>query len=124
MSRWPAETEDEFEDDAPRARPFALRALWVLCWGLVSFVCHFVQAVAEEVAPLLLLLGALWWGALKVVAALPIKENYGDLLAYLPQQLALAGRVLTPGGLIGWAIGLLAVVAACRTIEGIIARRT
>ncbi|MBE9605407.1 hypothetical protein IAI18_11055 [Acetobacteraceae bacterium H6797] len=113
------------ERTAPRRQmPWLLRGLWIVFWGIISFVLNFAQAVAEEVAPVLLLLGALWWGLIRIVAALPRLPDVEPYLQYLPERLQAGGYTLTPVGMIELGILLLAVVAACRTVDGIIARRT
>lgn len=119
---------DEHDDFLPveerEGKSLVLRGAWIVLWGLVSFAVNFAQAVAEEVAPLLLLLGAVWWGLLKVVAGLPLQPDMKQYMAYLPERLQAGGYTLTPSGMIETAILLLALVAACRTVDGIIARRT
>lgn len=119
---------DEHDDFLPvRERagtPLVLRGAWIVLWAIVSFAVNFAQAVAEEVAPLLLLLGAVWWGLLKVLAGLPLQPDIKQYMAYLPERLQAGGYTLTPTGMIEMGILLLAVVAACRTVDGIIARRT
>ena len=107
-----------------RPTPWLLRGLWIVFWGVISFVLNFAQAVAEEVAPVLLLLGALWWGIIRIVAALPRGPEIDPYVQYLPERLQAGGYTLTPVGMIELGILLLAVVAACRTVDGIIARRT
>lgn len=102
----------------------AVRALGVAFWGLVSFGLTFVELLAEIAAPLVLMLGALWWGALQVIAALPVPPEMQPMVAAVPGRLVAAGYVLTPGGMIVQGLWLVAVVAACRTLNGIIFKQT
>jgi hypothetical protein len=46
------------------------------------------------------------------------------MLRSFPMELVAAGHVLTPTRLIVQGLWLLAVVAACRTLNGIIAKQT
>jgi len=102
----------------------ALKALGVAFWGLVSFGLTFVELLAEIAAPLVLMLGALWWAALQVIAALPVPAEMQPMVAAVPTRLVAAGYVLTPGGMIVQGLWLVAVVAACRTLNGIIFKQT
>jgi hypothetical protein len=101
-----------------------LRALGVAFWGVVSFALTFVELLAEIAAPLVLMLGALWWAALQVIAALPVPPEMQPMVAAFPARLVAAGYVLTPGGMIVQGLWLVAVVAACRTLNGIIVKQT
>jgi hypothetical protein len=102
----------------------ALRVLAVAFWGLVSFALTFAELLAEIAAPLVLMLGALWWAALQVIAALPVPPEVQPMVAAFPTRLVAAGQVLTPTGLIVQGLWLVAVVAACRTLNNIIFKRT
>ena len=102
----------------------AARALGVAFWGLVSFALTFVELLAEIAAPLVLMLGALWWAALQVIAALPVPPEMQPMVAAFPARLVAAGHVLTPEGLIVQGLWLVAVVAACRTLNSIIFKQT
>ncbi len=101
-----------------------LKGIGIIFWGLVSFGLTFVELVAEVVAPLLLLLGGLWWAALQVLSKLPVPAEVQPALQSFPKQLEAAGHVLTPTGLIIQGLWLLAVVAACRTLNSIIFKET
>jgi hypothetical protein len=121
-------THDEFELEERRGgdRWFrvAAKGLGVAFWGLVSFGLTFVELLAEIAAPLVLMLGALWWAVLKVIDALPVPPEMQPMVAAFPVRLVAAGYVLTPGGMIIQGLWLVAVVAACRTLNGIIFKQT
>lgn len=98
------------------------RAGRVVLWGAVSFVLNLVEQVAEVVAPLMLAAGIAWWAALRVAAAASVEPNVQAVLDTLPDRFDAAGWLLTPGGLIRDGVLLMALVAACRTLNGILAR--
>ena len=126
MSGYSTHDEFQLQDRRGGDRWFrvAARALGVAFWGLVSFGLTFVELLAEIAAPLVLMLGALWWAALQVIAALPVTPEMQPMVAAFPSQLVAAGQVLTPGGMIVQGLWLVAVVAACRTLNGIILKQT
>jgi hypothetical protein len=127
MSGLSAHDEYEFHDRREAGHRWlwlVLRGLGVAFWGLVTFGLTFVELVAEVVAPLLLMLGGLWWALGQVIAALPIPPEIQPMVQSFPKQLVASGHVLTPSGLIVQGLWLLAVVAACRTLNGIIAKQT
>lgn len=100
----------------------ALRGLVVVAKALASFAVTFVELLAELLAPLLLFVGALWWGALRVVGQISVEPELQAMLHVLPTQLQLGAYDLTPAGLIRQGLLLLAVVAACRTVNRLLAR--
>ncbi|MXP62897.1 hypothetical protein E0493_05970 [Roseomonas sp. M0104] len=107
-----------------RSSRLVLRGASILFWGLVTFGLTFVELVAELAGPLLLLVGALWWLGLQALGSLPLDPELQQFLHYVPGQLRAGGYLFTPGGLIRQGLLLLAVVAACRTVNGIIARES
>lgn len=100
----------------------ALRGLVVVAKALASFAITFIELLAELLAPLLLFVGALWWAALRVVSEISVEPELQAMLHVLPTQLQLGGHELTPAGLIRQGLLLLAVVAACRTVNRLLAR--
>lgn len=111
-------------DDAVAERPSLVwRSLGLTVWAVVSFVLTFVELVAEWVAPLVLMAGLAWWGVVKVVGGLQLEPEIQHFLNYVPKQLLIGGELWTPGLLITRGIALLAVVAACRTLNVLISRR-
>lgn len=100
----------------------ALRGLVVVAKALASFAVTFIELLAELLAPLLLFVGALWWGALRVVGQISAEPELQAMLHVLPTQLQLGAYDLTPAGLIRQGLLLLAVVAACRTVNRLLAR--
>jgi hypothetical protein len=120
---------DHYELDGQRAAGhrwlgMALRGLGIAFWGIVTFALTFAELVAEVVAPLLLMLGGLWWALGQVIAAIPVPPEVKPMVQAFPTQLVAGGHVLTPSVLIVQGLWLLAVVAACRTLNGIIAKQT
>lgn len=107
---------------APLRGSAALRGLIVVAKALACFAVTFVELLAELLAPLLLFVGALWWGALRVVGQLTVEPELQAMLHVLPTQLQLGAYELTPAGLIRQGLLLLAVVAACRTVNRLLAR--
>lgn len=121
-------SEPEEEEEAgftPRwrqGRAALAEGLAIVLWGVLSFLLTFVELVCEILAPIALFAGGLWWAALRIAGSLPAEPEIRQFLAYLPNQLVLSGHLLTPERLMLQALVLLAVVAACRTVNGIIAR--
>lgn len=127
MSGYSAHNEYDFDADRRTGRNWgamALRGVSIVFWGFVSFALTFVELVAEVVAPLLLMLGGLWWAASQIIGKLPVPAEVQPVLEAFPTQLVAAGHVLTPTGLIVQGLWLLAIVAACRTLNGIIFKET
>ncbi|KAA2212106.1 hypothetical protein [Teichococcus oryzae] len=117
---------DTFNHSPSRARSPALllKGVRVLFWGLIIFALTFVELVAELAGPLLLIAGALWWLGLHVLAGIQLEPELQQYLSYVPGTLRAGGYSFTPAGMIRQGLLLLAVVAACRTINGIIARES
>ncbi|PHK93924.1 hypothetical protein CR162_16005 [Pseudoroseomonas rhizosphaerae] len=107
---------------AGRHDSLALRGLVVVAKALASFAVTFAELLAELLAPLLLFTGALWWGALRLVGQISVEPELQAMLHVLPTHLQLGGHELTPAGLIRQGLLLLAVVAACRTVNRLLAR--
>jgi hypothetical protein len=127
MSGYSAPNEYNFNAGRHTGRNWGslvLRGIGIIFWGLVSFALTFVELVAEVVAPLLLMLGGLWWAASQIIGKLPVPAEVQPVLQAFPTQLVAAGHVLTPTGLIVQGLWLLAIVAACRTLNGIIFKET
>lgn len=100
----------------------ALRGLVVVVKALASFTVTFIELLAELLAPFLLFVGALWWGALRLLGQISMAPELQAVLHVLPTQLQLGGHEVTPAGLIRQGLLLLAVVAACRTVNRLLAR--
>jgi hypothetical protein len=127
MSGYSAPNEYNFNADRHAGRNWGalvLRGIGIVFWGRVSCVLTFVELVAEVIAPLLLMLGGLWWAASQIIGKLPVPAEVQPVLQSFPTQLVAAGHVLTPTGLIVQGLWLLAIVAACRTLTGIIFKET
>jgi hypothetical protein len=127
MSGYSAHEEYPFAEQRVAHRHWSstlLHGVGIVFWGLVSFALTFVELVAEVVAPLLLMIGGLWWAALKVLETLPLSPEIKPMMQYFPTQIVAGGHVLTPVGLLVQGLWLLAVVAACRTLNSIIVKQT
>jgi hypothetical protein len=107
-----------------RGPALALRGLRILFWGLVTFAFTFIELVAELAGPLLLIAGVLWWIGLQILGGMQLEPELQQYLHYVPDTLRAGGYRFTPGGMIRQGLLLLAVVAACRTVNGIIARES
>jgi hypothetical protein len=112
----------DYQDEVRPSPSLLWRGLRLSVWAVVSFVLTFVELVAEWVAPLVLMAGLAWWGVLQVVGGIRVEPEIQQVLAYVPRQLLLGGTVWTPGMLITQGLTLLAVVAACRTLNRLISR--
>jgi hypothetical protein len=112
----------DYQDEVRPSRSPLWRGLRLSVWAVVSFALTFVELVAEWVAPLVLMAGLAWWGVLQVVGGIRVEPEIQQFLAYVPRQLLLGGTVWTPGMLITQGLTLLAVVAACRTLNRLISR--
>lgn len=127
MSGYSAQNEYDIDEDQGAGRRWGsllLRGIGIAFWGLVSFGLTFVELVAEVVAPLLLMLGGLWWAAAQIVSKVSVPAEVQPMVQSFPTQLIAGGYVLTPTGLIIQGLWLLAIVAACRTLNGIIFKET
>lgn len=110
-----------------RAR-LAARVARLAAWAVLNPALVFAELLADLLAPLLLLAGASWWALLHVLRSVRLdgvpqaKEVLDLVVAQLPRSVMLEGTVLTPLGLLGDGLLLLAVVAVCRTLGGLIGR--
>ena len=102
-------------------------AIWMVC----HFVFYFIQQVAELFAPLLLIGGVAWSALPALIATLSrtaasadpqARDVIANAAGVIPQQLVLAGHVLTPGGLIWYGVELMALAAAGATLAALAAR--
>ncbi|UFN47850.1 hypothetical protein LPC08_17785 [Roseomonas sp. OT10] len=120
-------------DEASLARPrprrrgpaaMALKGVRILVFGVLTFVLTLAEEVADILAPVVLLLGLAWWAALHLLGGLITEPALQPILRELPDRLQAAGYEFTPSGMIRDGLLLVAVVAACRTLNGIIAKET
>lgn len=121
MSRTESRTMFDRPYERPATNPL-LRGLATLARALAGFALTFIELLAEFLAPLLLLAGGVWWLALQLAGGLTLEPELQQYLHYLPRQLQVGGEWLTPGGLIRQGLLLMAVVAACRTLNRLIGR--
>ncbi|WP_424140215.1 hypothetical protein [Roseomonas chloroacetimidivorans] len=99
-----------------------LRGLRVVCYAVLAFALTFVELVAELFASFLLFSGVLWWVALRVINGLSVEGEIQHLLRYFPSRVALGEHWVTPSELIHQGLLLLAVLAACRTLNRLVDR--
>ncbi|MFH5925550.1 hypothetical protein [Roseomonas xinghualingensis] len=100
-----------------------VRGLRVVCYAVLGFALTFVELVAELLASFLLLGGALWWITLKVINSLSVEAEVQDILRYFPTRVAFGEYWVTPTDLIRQGLLLLAVIAACHTLNRLIDRK-
>ncbi|MFT8246571.1 hypothetical protein [Roseomonas sp. BN140053] len=130
MSDLSAENGLRFPATSPALRrphrlgALALGGLRIGFWGVVQFALTLAEMVAEVLAPLLLVAGFGWWAALNVLGSLSQAPEFQAVLAELPHRLRFGDHWLTPAGLIWNGVALMAVVAACRTLNTIIVKET
>ena len=90
-------------------------------WSVANAALVFAEHLAEMLAPLLLLAGAIWWIVPKALDAITLDGQAADVLAIVrarvPHELYLAGGYYSAGVLITDALWLVAVVAVCRTLS-------
>lgn len=96
----------------------------ILIWGAVQFCLSFAEQVAELLAPLLFVAGVIWWAALHVIASVQLDDQLEKVVQHVPTSLVVGGHLATPGRLVQDGLLLMALVAACRTVNGIIAKET
>ncbi|MFT8675165.1 MAG: hypothetical protein ABF990_00310 [Acetobacter sp.] len=102
-------------------------AVWMVC----HFVFYFIQQVAELFAPLLLIGGVAWSALPTLIATLSrsaasadpqARDAIASAAGAIPQQLVVAGHVLTASGLIWYGVELMALAAAGATLAALSAR--
>lgn len=94
----------------------------ILAWAVVQFAFTFVEQIAEVLAPLALAAGVAWWALPHVLDAVVPDGDARQFLGRLPAGVTLDGTWITPERLIKDGLLLMAVVAACRTVNAVIAR--
>jgi hypothetical protein len=100
-----------------------VRGLRVVCYALLGFALTFLELVAELLASFLLLGGVLWWITLKVIDSLSVEAEIQQILRFFPSRIAFGGYWMTPSDLIRQGLLLLAVLAACHTLNRLIDRK-
>jgi hypothetical protein len=106
---------------SPRDLPISRR---ILIWGAVQFCLSFAEQVGELLAPMLFVAGCGWWAVLRVIGSMTLDEHLMAVAQRVPTRLLIGGHLVAPGRLIEDGLLLMALVAACRTINGIIAKET
>lgn len=95
-------------------------------WAVINVALVFTEQVAELLAPLLLLAGAVWWALPRVLGLIVLDGQANDVLrgvtAKLPTEIMLAGHWLSAATLVTDAFLLFALVAVCRTLAALMTR--
>jgi hypothetical protein len=123
MSYTRVEARDEPET---RREPAAwlLKAAGIVVWAVINATILFAEQLAELLAPLLLLAGAIWWAVPKGLDALKLDGPANDILqqvrAHVPVELYLGGTYYTAHSLIYDGLWCIAVVAICRTLSNLL----
>ena len=112
----------------------ASRAVWlrmaerfvrVAVWSIINAALMFAEHLAEMLAPLLLMAGAVWWLVPRALDAVSLDGQAEDVLqlvrAHVPHEVYFDGTTYTASGLIADALWLVAVVAICRTLSAALA---
>ena len=101
--------------------PEASRLVRLGIWSVANAALVFAEHLAEMLAPLLLLAGAVWWIVPRALDAITLDGQAADILAIVrarvPHELYLGGAYYSAGVLITDALWLVAVVAVCRTLS-------
>ncbi|MCX5618790.1 hypothetical protein NQF86_08985 [Bombella sp. TMW 2.2543] len=110
------------------------RVLLNILWILAHFLFSFLIQLTELFAPILLILGAGWsllphliTMATANLGSLTEDQQTHDIVSHIshtiPDQLVIAGHILTPHGLIKDGLLLMAIAAASSTAAAWLARR-
>lgn len=97
----------------------------IVIWGAVQFCLSLAEQIAELLAPMLFIAGVAWWAVLRVINSIQLEDGQlQKLVERVPASLTINGHFTTPGGLIWKGLLMMALVAACRTANAIIAKET
>jgi hypothetical protein len=122
------------EEDRPHGQTHQGQALWiagltkaasVIVWAVINAALLFTEQLAELLAPLLLLAGAVWWAIPRALDTITLEGPANDVLqtirGHVPHEIVLGGDYYTAGALIWNGILCIAVVAICRTLSTLLA---
>ncbi|GAN53718.1 hypothetical protein Tasa_010_265 [Tanticharoenia sakaeratensis NBRC 103193] len=113
------------------SNPNVIAILRMALWSVCYFVFYFGQQIAELLAPLVLILGIGWALLPHVVDAITTSLPNADpqardvmnhVAGNIPQQITLAGHLMTPSSLIFDGFLLMALAAIGATISALAAR--
>ncbi len=103
----------------------AERFMRVAVWSIINAALMFAEHLAEMLAPLLLMAGAVWWLIPRVLDTITLEGQAEDVLqvvrAHIPHEVYVDGALYTASVLITDALWLVAVVAICRTLSAALA---
>jgi hypothetical protein len=117
---------ESHEDEDTRRMPLAwlTRAAGVVVWAVINAAILFAEQLAELLAPLLLLAGAIWWAVPKGLDALKLDGPANDILqqvrAHVPLEMFVNGSYYNAHTLIYDGLWCIAVVAICRTLSNLL----
>jgi hypothetical protein len=123
MSYTRVEAHDEPET---RREPAAwiVKAAGIVVWAVINAGILVAEQLAELLAPLLLLAGAIWWAVPKGLDALKLDGPANDILqqvrVHVPVELYIGGSYYTAHSLIYDGLWCIAVVAICRTLSNLL----
>jgi hypothetical protein len=110
---------------APRV-PMTLvaRASSIVVWAVVNAALLFAEQLAELLAPVLLIAGAVWWAIPHGLEALKLDGPANDILqqvrAHVPLEINMMGSYYSPHTLVSDGLLCIAVVAICRTLSNLL----
>ena len=110
-----------------RAPAIALHAARITVWSIAHFAFGLAQQLAELLAPLLFVIGIGWYALPRVLGLIrtgddQMQDILSGLQDHVPTEVAVAGHVLTPFGLIVDGILLMALAAALSTLSAVLSR--
>jgi hypothetical protein len=114
------------EDAEPQRMPLSwlTRAAGVVVWAVINAAILFAEQLAELLAPLLLLAGAVWWAIPRGLDALKLDGPANDILqqvrAHVPSEIFVSGSYYSAHTLISDGLWCIAVVAICRTLSNLL----
>ena len=110
--------------DHRRPASVLLRGLRIAVWAVLHWALSFTEQVLEVLAPLVLVCGLAWWALPRIVGLVPLegpaRDMAGDVMAHLPGGLRLEGLWVTPAGLIGDGLLLMALAALLQTLAAVL----
>jgi hypothetical protein len=117
------------EEDRPQRQTLWIdgltKAANVIVWAIINAALLFAEQLAELLAPLFLLAGAVWWAIPRALDTITLDGPANDVLqtvrGHIPHEIVLGGDYYTPGALIWNGVLCIAVVAICRTLSILLA---
>lgn len=102
------------------------RVLSLIVWAVINAGLLFAEQVAELLAPVLLLAGALWWAIPRGLDAVRLEGPANDILlqvkAHVPHDFVFGATTYSASTLVTDGLLCIGVVAICRTLSSLLAR--